>query len=236
MESEIQTQLENIVKAIEKLDSPDWWSIAIASVIAVVNAGFMIWIGIRQNKLQKQQNELQERQIEVQEQQNYIQGFEMHKMMYRFVMETNAYAHIFIPQICHYLQDYDPYEDRAPLIKLKEEVDELAKDFEDKFVDINIQLSFLEALDYDTLICDMKRVVEKLEDIIDDGGIKKNYTIKERILATEDTVYVEGILSFIKDEFADEYRVVLEEFVENKNYITSVLNSYIEGKVKNISF
>ena len=225
------------------LTDPAWWSVIATIFAAFVAACITYALGRRQNELQEQQlkiqerqNELQEKQIELQEQQNYIQGFEMHKMMYRFVMETNAYAHIFIPQICHYLQDYNPYEDRMPLIKLKAEVDELAKDFEDKFADINIQLSFLEALDYEDLICDMKRVVEKLEDIIDEGGIKKNHTIKERILATEDTVYIEGILGFIKDEFADEYRAVLEEFVENKDYITSVLNSYIEGKVKNISF
>ena len=225
------------------LTDPAWWSVIATIIAAFVAACITYALGRRQNELQEQQlkiqerqNELQEKQIELQEQQNYIQGFEMHKMMYRFVMETNAYAHIFIPQICRYLQDYNPYEDRMPLIKLKAEVDELAKDFEDKFADINIQLSFLEALDYEDLICDMKRVVEKLEDIIDEGGIKKNHTIKERILATEDTVYIEGILGFIKDEFADEYRAVLEEFVENKDYITSVLNSYIEGKVKNISF
>ena len=232
------------------ITNPDWWGVGATIIAAFVAAVITYVLGKRQNELQEQQlkiqerqNELQEQQlklqeqqIKLQEQQNAIQGYEMHKMMYQFVMETNAYAHGVIPQICHYLQEYNPYEDIAPLIKMKEDVDAMSKDFNDKFVDINIQLSFLEAFDYDNLLYDMKRVVEKLEEIINEGGIKSDYKVEELIITTDDSVYINGILGYIKDEFIDEYRVVLEEFVENKDYITECLNSYIEGKVKNISF
>lgn len=41
-------------KLIEAVDSPDWWTIG----ITVVNALIMIWIGWKQYKLQEQQNKL----------------------------------------------------------------------------------------------------------------------------------------------------------------------------------
>ncbi len=226
MDYETKIYLDKLIEAINR---PDWWTIGITSAITVINAAIMAWIAWNQYKLQQQQ-------LKLQEQQNAIQGYEMHKLMYQFVMETNAYVHYLLPRICRYLQEHNPYEDIAPLIKMKEDIDEMSKDFNDKFVDINIQLSFLEAFDYDNLLYDMRRIVEKLEDIINEGGIKADYKVEELIITTDDSVYINGILGYIKDEFVDEYRVVLEEFVENKDYVTKCLNSYIEGKVKNISF
>ncbi len=237
-------------KFCDFITDPAWWSVVATIIAAIVAAVITYVLGRRQNelqqqqlKLQEQQNDiqkyqtnLQEQQIKLQEQQNAIQGYQMHKMMYQFVMETNAYVHCLLPQVCHYLQEHNPYDHIAPLIKMKEDIDEMSRDFNDKFVDINIQLSFLEAIDYEDLLCDMKMVVEKLEDIIDEGGIKADCEGGELIISTEDAVYIDGILGFIKEDFVDEYRVVLEAFVENKDYITTCLNSYIEGKIKNISF
>ena len=76
MESEIQTQLENIVKAIEKLDSPDWWSIGITSVMTAI----MAWIAWNQYKLQKRQAALQ--------------AFESYKPTYELLKKINMMFNI----------------------------------------------------------------------------------------------------------------------------------------------
>ena len=66
MENEIQTQIENIDRAIEKLDSPDWWGFGATVFVGIVAAGITWILGRRQNELQEQQLKIQERQNELQ--------------------------------------------------------------------------------------------------------------------------------------------------------------------------
>ena len=56
MDYETKIYLDNLIEAVEKLNSPDWWSIG----ITIVNALIMIWLGCKQYKLQKEQSKLQE--------------------------------------------------------------------------------------------------------------------------------------------------------------------------------
>ena len=54
MDYETKLLLNKLVEAVEELNSPDWWTIG----ITVVNALIMIWLGWKQYKLQEQQNKL----------------------------------------------------------------------------------------------------------------------------------------------------------------------------------
>ena len=54
MDYEIKIYLDKLIEAVEELNSPDWWTIG----ITVVNALIMIWLGWKQYKLQEQQNKL----------------------------------------------------------------------------------------------------------------------------------------------------------------------------------
>ena len=56
MDYEIKIYLDNLIEAVEKLNSPDWWTIG----ITIVNALIMIWLGWKQYKLQKEQSKSQE--------------------------------------------------------------------------------------------------------------------------------------------------------------------------------
>lgn len=53
---ETKIYLDNLIEAVEKLNSPDWWTIG----ITIVNALIMIWLGWKQYKLQKEQSKSQE--------------------------------------------------------------------------------------------------------------------------------------------------------------------------------
>lgn len=220
------------------ITNPDWWSV-IATILAAITVAVITYVlGKRQNELQQQQLKLQEQQIKLQEQQNYIQGYEMHKMMFHFIYRTNSFAAILLPRIYDYLQAClsKNNSDNNSLLGIKREIATLAEDYDNKFVDINIQLSTIEAFDCNDLIYSMEKVVEKLEYIIDDNGLKENYMAKERILSTDDSVYVDAILEFIKEDFGDEYNAVLVEFCEMKDYVSGLFNSMISSRVNNISF
>ena len=71
---------------IDALDGPDWWSIG----ITIVNAMIMVWLGSSQYKLQKRQTELQQRQTEAQE-------YEIYKRLYMLLVqvhnEVNEFMH-----------------------------------------------------------------------------------------------------------------------------------------------
>ena len=56
MDYEIKIYLDKLIEAVEELNSPDWWTIG----ITVVNALIMIWLGWKQYKLQKEQSKSQE--------------------------------------------------------------------------------------------------------------------------------------------------------------------------------
>ena len=56
MDYETKIYLDKLIEAVDKLNSPDWWTIG----ITVVNAIIMIWLGWRQYKLQQQQTKQQD--------------------------------------------------------------------------------------------------------------------------------------------------------------------------------
>lgn len=86
MDYKTTTLLTKLIEAIEKLDSPDWWSTGATILAAIVASIITFVLGKRQNKLhqqqlelQEQQNKLQKQQIMLQKQQNAIQCYEIYK-------------------------------------------------------------------------------------------------------------------------------------------------------------
>ena len=73
MNYETKIYLEKLIGAV---DSPDWWSIGITAVNALIVVGLTIWqlcLNRKQTKIQERQNELQEQQLKIQERQNELQ-------------------------------------------------------------------------------------------------------------------------------------------------------------------
>lgn len=59
MNYETKIYLDKLFEAVDKLNSPDWWTIG----ITVVNAFIMIWLGWNQYKLQKRQTKALEDEL-----------------------------------------------------------------------------------------------------------------------------------------------------------------------------
>ena len=75
MDYETKIYLEKLVEAV---NSPDWWSIGITAV----NALIMIWLGWKQHKLQQQQ-------LRLQEQQTKQQDYQLYKTMFQVISDAN---------------------------------------------------------------------------------------------------------------------------------------------------
>lgn len=85
MDNETKIYLDNLIEAVEKLDSPDWWII----ILTIVNIGAFVFVAITQIKLQKQQTKLQEQQKKAQE-------YDTYRLLYALIKESNWYIKSFI--------------------------------------------------------------------------------------------------------------------------------------------
>lgn len=231
-------------KFCDFITNPDWWSV-IATIIAAIVAAVITWVlGWRQSKLQEQQlkiqerqNELQEQQIKLQEQQNElqkqqnsIQTHEMRKMIYNFMHDINGLAAIFLTEIKNFLIEYQTEHNQAPLDDILDEISKITAGFENKFIDISLHYSIVEAKECDNAVYSMIDAVERLKDIINNNGLKDNYIIIKDFWSDDDYDYINVILGCVKDEFVDDYRSILEEFIEYKTILRGLLDSIILRK------
>ena len=128
MDNETKILLNKLVEAV---DSPDWWTI----VIAIVNAGFMVWLGWRQYKLQQRQTELQKQQILQQE-------YEIYSQLYKLVKRADV-------EIDHFLDEITSSLGVVPWMKaedgfLKQKLDyieQLCKELEQNAIDFEIKFT-----------------------------------------------------------------------------------------------
>lgn len=226
MESEIQTQLENIVKAIEKLDRPDWWSIGIASAIALVNAGFMIWIGIRQNKLQQQQNKQQK--------------YEVYKKMFSVVEDANDVAIKLLNFIYRYFSNSNARKiDENTLVYLQGEIKEIERELKDsradfklKFLQGNYQaecyIEFLKEMRTITQLFIYLESIGSIEFIEDNNDYEVSIVDEDR--AKYDLTIINALAERIQhDELKTSIKECLISFSNRKNRIIKL---DIAGKIK----
>ena len=75
-----------------------------------------------------------------------------------------------------------------------------------------------------------------MEDIISQGGIKEDVVVQQTEKDYGDEYYINSILSFLKDDFVEEYSSVLYEFVEVKNDLSRVFRDFLIYKIKEVSF
>lgn len=85
MDYETKIYLDNLIEAVDKLNSPDWWII----ILTIVNIGAFVFVAITQIKLQKQQTKLQEQQKKAQE-------YDTYRLLYALIKESNWYIKSFI--------------------------------------------------------------------------------------------------------------------------------------------
>ena len=189
-----QILLQELVEAVKNLDGlvevvnrPDWWTIGITAVNAVIVIGLTLWqlclnkrqtqIQERQNELQEQQlkiqeyqNELQEQQVKLQEQQNKQQEYEFYRSLYVLVEKINFQANVLLNRLYEYFSY--PIHDLLPdryLRHLLGEINTLDTELQDKLADFELKFehNMQDAEWYRSMIADMRlliQLIERLED------------------------------------------------------------------------
>lgn len=127
MEQEIKVVLSELTEVISR---PDWWTIG----ITIVNAVIMIWLGWRQYKLQQQQTELQKRQTEAQE-------YDIYRRLYLLVSNANNEIDEFINNL--YIATWQPHiqMDKDYLPRKQQYIERLKKDLNDNYWDFKLKFS-----------------------------------------------------------------------------------------------
>ncbi len=229
MDYKTTTLLTKLIEAIEKLDSPDWWSTGATILAAIVASIITFVLGKRQNKLhqqqlelQEQQNKLQKQQIMLQKQQNAIQCYEIYKNTQQVFASINFFARFLLPDILHYLKhDYRPNADIHLIEQMSDQIAAYNQELDDRIIDVDIHLSHWPIFEYEDLLGDMRAVVDDLKKIIAQGGIVQPKTTIDRPVQEDEDYYVELIASYIADEFLENYKNTLYEFVTVREDVLS---------------
>ena len=157
MDYETKIYLDKLVGAVEKLDSPDWWTIGITSAMTAI----MAWIAWNQYKLQKRQAALQ--------------AYESYKPTYELFLSIQKMANTLIYKIAyHCTEDAHFKHGKGWVDDTLEELQKVEEELYSKETQIEMQLSSIglslkEYSRYSLLVKSMFYLVEKIaenEDII----------------------------------------------------------------------
>ena len=115
---------------IDALNGPDWWSIG----ITIVNALIMVWLGISQYKLQKRQTELQQRQTEAQE-------YEIYKRLYMLLVQVHNEVNEFMRNVSFGTWGTYYQADKELLVRKEKFINQLKNDLMTNYVDYELKFS-----------------------------------------------------------------------------------------------
>jgi len=115
---------------IDALNGPDWWSIG----ITIVNALIMVWLGISQYKLQKRQTELQQRQTEAQE-------YEIYKRLYMLLVQVHNEVNEFMHNVSFGTWGTYYQADKELLVRKEKSINQLKNDLLTNYVDYELKFS-----------------------------------------------------------------------------------------------
>ena len=165
--------LQELVEAIKNLDipaeavnRPDWWTIGITSVITIINAAIMVWLGVKQYQLQKQQTKLQERQTKQQE-------YDIYRRLYPLLYSANYRIDAFLNDMWTAVwQPIYRFEKDFLQNRIKE-IDRLIGDIAQNRIDYELQFSkeFFNAKGYIEILSLMSRISHYIDEAIHDGNV-----------------------------------------------------------------
>lgn len=208
MEQDIPIVLSELIKVINR---PDWWTIG----ITVVNAVIMVWLGWRQYKLQQQQTELQKRQTEAQE-------YDVYRRLYLLVSNANYEIDEFLQNL--FKATWLPHiqMDKDFLLRKQRYIERLKKDLSENYLDYKLKFSHetFNADGYLNIISQMLYMVQQFNESIAKGVVKiargsQQFTCERE---KEDEEYAFIIASRFKTlDLRDMIMGGLMNFVEQKN-------------------
>ncbi len=131
MDYETKILLNNLIDEVGRLNDPDWWTIG----ITIVNALIMVWLGWRQYKLQQRQTKLQE-------QQTLQQEYDIYSRLYKLVKSADLEIDHFLDEITESLGVIPSKKAENGFLKLKlDYVEKLRKELEGNAIDFEIKFN-----------------------------------------------------------------------------------------------
>jgi hypothetical protein len=226
MDYETKIYLDNLIEAVEKLDSPDRWSIGITAV----NALIMIWLGWKQYKLQQQH-------LRLQEQQTKQQDYQLYKTMFQVISDANIEISNFLFVLYIHISNA-PKKDEVEIL-LQQTIDRIKKVDEailQSATDLHLKFPKEKTLiqDYRYLIGGMFNICNNFNELYKSGGLVDTKLVNDSDDAMirafpNDNKLVSAILAHIKDVKAKqkEYSflrgfVYHKEKLFRKDYLTKI--------------
>ena len=155
-----------LIELIEALKTPDWWSVG----ITIVNAMIMVWLGISQYKLQKRQTELQQRQTEAQE-------YDTYRRIYKYLLQIESFTDTIFVKIAISLLYTNQKDKKIELIRdIQSEVNALGLSIEECSLDIELKFcdKTLEIKNYYHFIIQTRNILSLLLAYIEAGFIQNS--------------------------------------------------------------
>lgn len=198
-----QIEINRIVEAI---NSPDWWTIGITAVNAVI----MVWLGWKQYKLQKQQNKIQEYQTELQKQQTIAQQrqtealeYEIYRQLYGLLSKANAEIEGFVCNILDSFWEANYNVDKDYLCRKRSEIEKLKDGFKEGYIDYKLKFSkdILDIEGYINILGVMSNIIFKTIRSINCDEVSFYQMLQiECEQGKDDEAFVNGIIARIKNK------------------------------------
>lgn len=213
-----------IDKIVEAINSPDWWTIGITAVNAVI----MVWLGWKQYKLQQQQTILQKRQTE-------SQMFDTYRNLYSIIKEANFQIDNFLANL--WKAEWLPtYQFDANF--LKDRIDELSilcEKMSQSITEYELKFSkdFIDIKGYYSISTLMLKTYRNMDRLVSENKLRyiegmQRITYNQE---NEDEVYINAISrQFINKGICQYIKSDLESFVIERN---EVRNYDVLEKIRN---
>lgn len=211
MDYETKILLNNLIDEVGRLNDPDWWTIG----ITIVNALIMVWLGWRQYKLQQRQTKLQE-------QQTLQQEYDIYSRLYKLVKSADLEIDHFLDEITDSLGVIPSKKAENGFLKLKlDYIEHLIKKLEENAIDFEIKFDkeFFNLNGYRNILGYMAYNIKSLIKMVDEKKI--TYDSFSQTIHSVDGCMDKGKAYYIAQHIKDKrYEVVigsnLLDFVERR--------------------
>lgn len=208
MDYETKIYLDNLIEAVEKLDSPDWWMI----VLTVINIVAFILVAFTQIKSQKRQEKLQQQQISLSE-------YELNKQLYSVIRDIDELSDTFIMRVySHFYNFIFVMMKRDILEELQSDIENVQGKLYDCILDIELKLNgdMEDSDSYKKLLEKMRVLVLCMKEIADLNAID---TTIDNIDKQDDKALQSKIISKINDDYKEVITHVFDDFVKQQDRV-----------------
>ena len=221
----MDTNIQIHQELVEAVNSPDWWSIG----ITVVNALIMIWLGVKQYRLQHQQTKLQEQQTKTQE-------YAVYRNLFSIINEADEITNNLLNFIDRYLSvSIVRNSDNQALIHYQDSAMRMINRIENNTIDFVLKFDNGGNIltKYKNHLREIVIVLHTISELEDKNHITlsdNNKLIHKLGVFANDVTAINSIVERIVDEDAKTtVRQVLTSYAKNK---TDILNLNIARIIK----